>query len=81
MDGHKINNQVAKTQRKWTQSQKKPIVVTQTHVFLCMWKKFRHAQCENNIGFNGQINTHTMWNALRALKIIGLVSSTIDDQY
>lgn len=31
MDRHKISNQVAKTQKKWTQSQKKlidPIMVT-----------------------------------------------------
>lgn len=37
-----------------------------------MWKQLR---------VHGQLNIHTMWNALRALKIIGLVYSTIDDQY
>jgi hypothetical protein len=52
-----------------------------TNTCMCMWKKFRHTQCENNLGFNGQINTHMMWNALKALKIISLVYSTIDDQY
>jgi hypothetical protein len=86
MDRHKNSNKVAKTQRKWTQSQKNlidHIMVTQAHVSLCMWKKIRHTQCENNLRFNGQINTHThtLGNALRALKIIGLASSTIDDQY